>query len=105
MIFQHDTEPVDFLLREEALPSPSSVSLDALAWIAALGPITIGLSAGHDDGENRGGTVGSYGRRVEGGEPFPHVNSRDVSNVESPEPRQYLVAIVLSVEALAKLSE
>ena len=94
MLCQHHTKPADFLLREEALPSLSSVSLDAPARTAALGPVTISLCAGHDDGEDRGGTVGSHGRRVEGSEPFLHISSLDVRDLVSPEPRQYVVVIV-----------
>ena len=98
ILFQHYTEPANFLLREEALPFPSSVSLDAIARIAALGSVTVGLRAGHDNGENRGGSVGSYGRRVEGSEPFLHVSRRDIRDLVSPEPRQNLVAIVAPVD-------
>ena len=92
MLFQHDTKPPDLLLREEALPS--SVSLDPLARIAAFAPVTVGLRAGHDDGENRRGTVGNHRRRVETSEPFLHISNRNVCDLVSPKPQQYLVVII-----------
>ena len=98
MLFQHHTKPADLLSREEALPSPSSVSLGPRARIAALAPVTVGLRACHDDGENRRGTVGSHGRRVEGSEPFLHISNRNVCDLVAPKPRQYLVAIIASVD-------
>ncbi len=78
---QGPSEPDGLDIGQEPVAVPPPVSPDPLARVASLRPQAVGLGHSHDDRKHGHRPIRRHWRRVQGGEPVPHVPRRDTGNL------------------------